>query len=195
MSLLQDVLRPTNPRDVDAVSSRLNKLSVPDDSPASSRVTSPTPRGGSDSSDEDELIGVVRPCLLPLPLCYVDPARKGSIGAMTRYLMSWARLSGPDRALEEVPLSSSFSVVWRMTPCIYRSESMADHNHQPPLITYIYHLFAQPPSAIYHETGLATRDAPPPSIPHNLPLNLSIPPFRGLIQTRPRATPSLPTLH
>lgn len=65
MSLLHGVLRPTNPRDVDVVAARLKGLSVPDDSPSSSRnpsrVTSPTP-GGNDTSDDDdyELIGVVR---------------------------------------------------------------------------------------------------------------------------------------
>lgn len=58
MSLLHNVLRP--PRDADATTTRLNKVASPDRSPASSRVTSPTP-GGTDSSDEDELIGVVRP--------------------------------------------------------------------------------------------------------------------------------------
>jgi len=58
MSLLQDVLRPTNPRDVDLMANRLSKLSVPDDSPLSPpRVGSPAL--GTDSSDEDELIGVV----------------------------------------------------------------------------------------------------------------------------------------
>jgi hypothetical protein len=75
MSLLQDVLRPTNPRDVDAMAARLNKLSVPDDSPSTSpRVGSPAL--GIDSSDEDELIGVVSTrffffCLLYLPLLFL----------------------------------------------------------------------------------------------------------------------------
>lgn len=56
--LLQDVLRPTNPRDVDMMAARLSKLNVPDDSPSTSpRVGSPAL--GIDSSDEDELIGVV----------------------------------------------------------------------------------------------------------------------------------------
>ncbi|KAF8310880.1 hypothetical protein DL93DRAFT_2169444 [Clavulina sp. PMI_390] len=53
MSLLHDVLRPTG--DVDAMTSRLKQLSVPDESPSSSRGASPTPRGAdsSESSDDD----------------------------------------------------------------------------------------------------------------------------------------------
>ena len=69
MSLLQDVLRPTNPRDVDLMAARLNKLSVPDDSPSSSpRVRSPAL--GIDSSDEDELIGVVSTVFFSLSPSY-----------------------------------------------------------------------------------------------------------------------------
>lgn len=123
MSLLQDVLRPTHPRDVDTISSRLNKLTVPDESPAGSRSASPTPRAGggagSDSSDEDELIGVVR--LLSLSLVFHPFSRSYSARLYRSYDPSFddslPTQRARSRAHENVPLSSPlFSVVLRMTP-------------------------------------------------------------------------------
>ena len=72
MSLLQDVLRPANARDVDLMTNRLSKLSVPDDNPSTSpRVGSPAL--GTDSSDEDdELIGVVSTFLFYFILFFLD---------------------------------------------------------------------------------------------------------------------------
>lgn len=85
MSLLQDVLRPTNPRDVDLMAARLNKLSVPDDSPSSSpRVRSPAL--GIDSSDEDELIGVVSTVFFSPSLSLIDYR----FGSHTHYFYSYA---------------------------------------------------------------------------------------------------------
>lgn len=86
-SLLQGVLRPTGASQVDQIAAKLSNLNVPDDSPSSTRVSSPTPGSGSgripvtvsnvnsaikskrpsrgmesssaSSSDDDELVGVV----------------------------------------------------------------------------------------------------------------------------------------
>jgi hypothetical protein len=61
-SLLFDVLRPTTAQ-VDQIAAKLSKLNVPDDGPSSTRVPNSADfQGGGtiDSSDDDELIGVVR---------------------------------------------------------------------------------------------------------------------------------------
>jgi len=129
MSLLQDVLRPTNPRDVDLMANRLSKLSVPDDSPSPPRVASPAL--GTDSSDEDELIGVISTPGTPRRLQSrntsrsTSPTREGRHGAASRRVpgplhLSSLSQSSPSRPSSKPPKSKTDPVRVLTTDLVQR---------------------------------------------------------------------------